>query len=359
MKKILRIVYKILLIILLIVLLFLSISTIVHKIKLNEEYNFLKDNNYINLLDAGNYKLNVTRYGNKNSKYKIIGLSGLGVNNYSVEMKNTIENLDYDFIFIDRAGYGYSNDTKKEQTVEQVVEDYRNVLKNLNIEGPYILMPHSLGGVYATYWESMYPEEIEGVIMIDTTELSDDVDFGDEYKVGIKDYLELYLSKFGLGRLVLHKYFYKLPSNYSKKDNQITDALNLKNITSLAKISEQKLIIENSIKAYKNINKNDIPKIYICANKGFRNKDEFKEYYEWVRNRQNELNLKVFEIDDESIDNIIKMYEDFRNKYIIPYVEKLGNTKLIYLPGDHYIFEQKPKELSNIIVDFIEKLEGE
>mgnify|MGYP002520438886 CR=1 FL=1 len=38
------------------------------------------------------------------------------------------------------------------------------VTKGFNIIGEYILLPHSLGGVYATYWESMYPDEIKGVI---------------------------------------------------------------------------------------------------------------------------------------------------------------------------------------------------
>ena len=37
------------------------------------------------------------------------------------------------------------------------VEDYRKALKNSGVEGPYILMPHSIGGVYATYWCSQYP----------------------------------------------------------------------------------------------------------------------------------------------------------------------------------------------------------
>ena len=50
---------------------------------------------------------------------------------------------DYEIIYIDRAGYGYSDDTSIEQTVERVVSDYRNALNSAGIEGPYILLPHS------------------------------------------------------------------------------------------------------------------------------------------------------------------------------------------------------------------------
>lgn len=39
---------------------------------------------------------------------------------------------------------------QKKQTVEQVVFDYRTELKNAGITGPYIFIPHTLEGVYAT-----------------------------------------------------------------------------------------------------------------------------------------------------------------------------------------------------------------
>ena len=171
MNKKLKLFFKILLGIIIVLLLSIIVIFVVHKIKSNNEYNELKDLGYINKYSAGDYDLNIYRIGNKNSKHKLIGISGLGVHNYSIEMTFVNEQLkdDYEIIYIDRAGYGYSDDTSKTQTVEQIVSDYRTVLKSVGIEGPYILMPHSIGGVYATYWESTYPDEIEGVIFIDGT----------------------------------------------------------------------------------------------------------------------------------------------------------------------------------------------
>ena len=210
MKKFIKTILKILLILLAIVLLFVLVNFIIHKVKYKQEYNFLDELGYVNKYSAGDYDLNIYQTGNKNSKYTIIGISGMGVNDYSIEMKYAIEDLDYNFVFIDRAGYGYSDDTKIKQTTEQIVNDYRNALKSAGFEGPYILMPHSLGGVYATYWESMYPEEIEGLIMIDTSELGIDIFNDEEYKISTIDYLELYGSKIGLGRMLLHNYYYVL-----------------------------------------------------------------------------------------------------------------------------------------------------
>lgn len=357
MKKFIKTILKILLILLAIALLFVLVNFIIHKVKYKQEYKFLDELGYVNKYSVGDYDLNIYQTGNKNSKYTIIGMSGLGVNDYSIEMKYAIEDLDYNFVFIDRAGYGYSDDTKIKQTTEQIVNDYRNVLKSAGIEGPYILMPHSLGGVYATYWESMYPEEIEGLIMIDTSELGIDIFNDEEYKISTIDYLELYGSKIGLGRMLLHNYYYKLPSIYSNDDNKIADSLNIKSLVSYAKLSEEKEINNNANIAYESIVTNNIPKVYICSSSGFTTIEELKEYNTWVTKRQKELELPSSEIpNDDILEEILLQYSKWRKEKINPYIEKLGNTDIVLLPGDHYIFGQKPNELAEIIKEFINNL---
>lgn len=173
MKNKFKIILKGLLAIVVLLFVLLLINFVVHKIKSNNEYKELEKLGYINKYPAGDYNLNIYRIGNKNSKHKIVALSGLGINDFSIEMSfvNDILKDDYEIIYIDRAGYGYSDDTSKKQTVEQVVSDYRTALKNAEINGPYVLLPHSFGGIYATYWESIYQDEIEGVIFIDSSEI--------------------------------------------------------------------------------------------------------------------------------------------------------------------------------------------
>lgn len=86
MKKILKIIFKTLLVITILISIFILSNYLIHKIKFKNEYNALKKIGYINKYSAGDYNLNVYRVGNKSSKHKIIALSGLGVNDYSVEM---------------------------------------------------------------------------------------------------------------------------------------------------------------------------------------------------------------------------------------------------------------------------------
>ncbi|MGM9875101.1 MAG: alpha/beta fold hydrolase [Bacilli bacterium] len=359
MKKLIKIFSKILIILIFLLVLMIFGNYVIHIIKSKNEYKELKDAGYINKYSTGDYNLNLYRIGNKNSKYKLIGISGLGVDNFSIEMTFVNEKLkeDYEIIYIDRAGYGYSDDTNKKQTIEQVVSDYRTVLKNAGINGPYILMPHSLGGLYATYWESNYPDEINGVILIDSSELGIDVWDKKEYNINFIDYLELFATKIGLHRINLRDYVYPLPSIYSKTNQMYSDYLSIHALTNNAKISEINEINNNTNITYNSIISNDIPKIYICSHTGFRNRSEFKEHLKWIQNRQKEIGMSVLNMpSDKKIDEQIMQFIEWEDKSIKPYINKLGNTKIIYIPGDHMIFEEKPEELAKEIKKFIKRL---
>ena len=361
MNKKLKLFLKILFGIIIVLLLSIIFIFIVHKIKSNNEYNELKELGYINKYSAGDYDLNIYRIGNKNSKHKLIGISGLGVNNYSIEMSFVNEQLkdDYEIIYIDRAGYGYSDDTSKTQTVEQIVSDYRTALKSAGIEAPYILMPHSIGGAYATYWESTYPDEIEGVIFIDGTPLGMNIYEKADYSVSFSDYFDIFLCKLGMQRFNIRDVSDPLPSEYTKDEQKLTDYLNIKSSMNKAPLSEIKEKNNNGNKAYQSIKSNDIPKIYIESSHGARTIEEEKEVLKWVKKRKQELGLKTITTtpSDDKITQLIEQNIEMEKEQIIPYIELLGNTEIILLPGDHYIFEQKPDELTRIIKDYINDLD--
>ena len=352
---------KILLVIIILLFLFISIVFIVHKVKTNNEYKELKSAGYINKYSAGDYDLIIYRIGNKNSKHKLIGISGLGVHNYSIEMSFVNEKLkdDYEIIYIDRAGYGYSDDTSKAQTVEQIVSDYRMTLKNAGINGPYILMPHSIGGVYATYWESTYSNEIEGVIFIDGTPLGMNVYEEEDYSVSFSDYFDVFLCKLGLQRFNIRDVSDPLPSKYTKEQQKLTDYLNIKSSMNKAPLSEIKEKNNNANKAFQSIKSNNIPKIYIESSRGARTIEEVKNNLEWVTKRKQELGLETITTmpSDDKITQVIEQNIEIEKEQIIPYINLLGNTEIMLLPGDHYIFEQKPNELAIIIEKFVSSIE--
>ncbi|WP_232515622.1 alpha/beta fold hydrolase [Aeribacillus pallidus] len=100
----------------------------------------------------------------------IVLLSGLGTAAPVLDFEPLVNELakNHKVVVVESFGYGWSNVTNKERTVENIVEEIRTALKS-NIEGPYILMPPSISGIYSMYYANAYPDEVKAVIGIDFT----------------------------------------------------------------------------------------------------------------------------------------------------------------------------------------------
>lgn len=68
----------------------------------------------------------------------------------------------------DRAGYGWSDPGPKPRTVRILVDELREILGRARIEPPYILVGHSLGGILVQYFAYSYPEDVAGVVLVDS-----------------------------------------------------------------------------------------------------------------------------------------------------------------------------------------------
>ena len=58
-----------------------------------------------------------------------------------------------------------------------------------------------------------------------------------------------------------------------------------------------------------------------------------------------------------ALEDYLEIGRDYKERVLLPYLEKLGNCELVSLSGDHLIYEQKPDECGQIIRDFIDSLE--
>ena len=73
----------------------------------------------------------------------------------------------------DRAGIGKSDKVFKMPTAKFVSENLHDILKTLKIAPPYILVGHSLGGVYIRSFAGLYPNEISGLVFIDPADFTE------------------------------------------------------------------------------------------------------------------------------------------------------------------------------------------
>jgi pimeloyl-ACP methyl ester carboxylesterase len=67
----------------------------------------------------------------------------------------------------DRAGYGWSETSPYPRTSQQMVKELHTLLTNAGIDGPYILVGHSLGGLNMRLFANQYPQEVIGVVLVD------------------------------------------------------------------------------------------------------------------------------------------------------------------------------------------------
>jgi pimeloyl-ACP methyl ester carboxylesterase len=97
----------------------------------------------------------------------------------------------------DRADIGKSDTSRFERTIPNMVLELRSILKNQNINPPYILVGHSLGGLITRYFASTYPNEVKGLLLLDPAPESYWNSMSDsELKKYVKGGSEWYETKF-------------------------------------------------------------------------------------------------------------------------------------------------------------------
>jgi pimeloyl-ACP methyl ester carboxylesterase len=69
----------------------------------------------------------------------------------------------------DRAGLGRSDPGPTPTTYQAAVDDLHLLLRRGHLQGPYVLVGHSLGGLLARLYAHRYPAEVAGVVLVDAT----------------------------------------------------------------------------------------------------------------------------------------------------------------------------------------------
>ena len=106
----------------------------------------------------------------------------------------------------DRAGQGWSDPPASPQDGAAVVTDLHTLLDHAQIAGPYVLVGHSTGGAYARIFAAHYPDQVAGMVLLDSQPneaLTGLPDFPSQYSI-IRRVTPLFpsLARLGLFRLV-------------------------------------------------------------------------------------------------------------------------------------------------------------
>jgi pimeloyl-ACP methyl ester carboxylesterase len=68
----------------------------------------------------------------------------------------------------DRAGYGWSDKGPGPRSFDRLVNELKALLMTKGIKPPYIFVGHSLGGALVRYYHALYPDEVAGIVLVDS-----------------------------------------------------------------------------------------------------------------------------------------------------------------------------------------------
>ncbi|SDE85973.1 Pimeloyl-ACP methyl ester carboxylesterase [Dyadobacter soli] len=96
---------------------------------------------------------------------------GMGLGNWNSvigELAQTAPVFSYD-----RAGVEKSEKIYRMPTVREVADNLKSILKTLNIAPPYVLVGHSMGGLYIRGYAGHYPDDVSGLVFLDPADFTE------------------------------------------------------------------------------------------------------------------------------------------------------------------------------------------
>ena len=118
----------------------------------------------------------------------------------------------------DRAGRGWSDPAASPPDGAQIATDLHRLLDRAHIPGPYVLAGHSFGGLYVRTYAAKYPEEVAGLVLVDSTAATNTpVSPRQPGSYSILKHVSSLVattSQLGLGHLIAGTDFSSLPPRY-------------------------------------------------------------------------------------------------------------------------------------------------
>ncbi|RAW12955.1 alpha/beta hydrolase [Paenibacillus taichungensis] len=165
-KKVLNILLKVLGAIVLVILLFVATVYSVNKISSHSEQKRMET--YGQRVSVDGKQMNVSIQGK--GEETIVLLPGFGTASPALDFKPLISELSpyYKVVVVEPFGYGLSDPTEKERSTANIVSEIHEALQSLHIDR-YILMGHSISGIYSLDYVNKYPNEVSAFVGLDSS----------------------------------------------------------------------------------------------------------------------------------------------------------------------------------------------
>ena len=295
------------------VLVLLLASFIYHRLDLQREKASL--NPMGQMVSVNGHDMSVFVKGN--GPQTLVFLSGAGTASPILDFKDLYDGLSkqYKIVVVERAGYGYSEDTSKSRDVSEVLSETRQALAKAQVSGPYIILSHSMASLETLLWQEKYPSEIQAVIGLDWA-------LPESYSQLRMHSQILRMARLG-SQLGLLRYIpsrlYVPNENLSSSDRRLYQRIAYRQILSQAMLNESLSVKENAKKVDAKIN-SQIPTLLLVSN------GEGTSFSK----------------------------EEWRN-YAARFAKDQKNIELTFYDAPHYLYHYQTKEVAEKIEEFIKE----
>ena len=193
----------------------------------------------------------------------IVFLSGAGIASPILDFKNLTDSLSkkYKVVVVERAGYGFSEDSDQSRDVMTVLSETRQALSQAEVSGPYVIVSHSMASLESLAWQEKYPDEVKALVGLDWALPASYEDLKDNQALLTVAY---WSSKIGLLRYFPESFYIKNPT-LTETERQQYKLLAYKQLMSQAMLHESRLAKENAKKVPSSINPK-IPALLLVSN---------------------------------------------------------------------------------------------
>ena len=272
------------------ILLFLLATFIFHRICLEKEQALLTLMGQ--LVPVNEHQINV--YVEGTGPETIVILSGAGIASPILDFKDLSDSLAkrYKVVIVERAGYGYSDDSNHSRDVMEVLSETRQALSQANVKGPFIILSHSMASLESLAWQEKYSDEVKTLVGLDWA-------LPASYE-NLKQNQALITVAFWSSKIGLLRYF---PESFYIKNSTLTEnerkqykILAYKQLMSQAMLNESRLVKENAKKVPSSINLK-IPTLLLVSNGDGTSfsQSEWQHFAEKFASKQS--NVKVIYMD--------------------------------------------------------------
>ena len=247
----------------------------------------------------------------------LVFLSGAGTASPILDFKDLYDGFSkqYKIVVVERAGYGYSEDTSKSRDVSEVLSETRQALAKAHVSGPYIILSHSMASLETLLWQEKYPSEVKAIIGLDWA-------LPESY-AHLKMHPQILRMAHWGSQLGLLRYLpsrlYVPNANLSSSDRRLYQLIAYRQILSKAMLNESLSVKENAKKVPSTID-SQIPTLLMVSNGGGTGFSQ----------------------------------EDWRH-YATSFAKDQENIEVTFYDAPHYLYHYQTREVAAKIEEFIKE----